>query len=309
MLTLPLAGFLKKSLPGIKIGFLCREYTSPVVRNCEHVDEVIIYKPGEKVKDYECALAVYPEKEVLILLKRSAIPIRVATAGRIYTFLWANKRVAFSRKKSDLHEAQLNFKLLKPLGFDFIPELNEIPCYYGLRVNSASSFFQQDRKKINLIIHPGSKGSARDWNINNYVELIRLIPQNRFNIFISGTQKEANTFLPAFDEVSDRFTVIPGAYGLDQFMGIIAAADVLLASSTGPLHLAAALNIHAIGIYVPMRPIHPGRWAPLGNKSEVVCTDKICGGCKKGEPCSCIAEISPEMVLQRLMKVEKVSSH
>jgi ADP-heptose:LPS heptosyltransferase len=226
-----------------------------------------------------------------------------------YTLLCANKRVSFSRKHSDLQEAQLNFKLLKPLGFDFIPELNEIPGYYGLRVGSAISFFSQGSQKINLIIHPGSKGSARDWSINNYVELIRLLPQDRFNVFISGTQKEANIFLPAFADVSDRFTVIPGAYGLDQFMGIIAAADVLLAASTGPLHLAAALDIHAIGIYVPMRPIHPGRWAPLGKKAEVICADKICGGCKKGEPCSCIAEISPEMVRHRLMQVEKVSIH
>jgi heptosyltransferase-3 len=55
---------------------------------------------------------------------------------------------------------------------------------------------------------------------------------------------------------------------LDELIAFIFNADGLLASGTGPLHLAAASGIHALGLFPPSRPIHPGRWAPLGKKAE-----------------------------------------
>lgn len=42
----------------------------------------------------------------------------------------------------------------------------------------------------------------------------------------------------------------------------------MVASGTGPLHLAAALGINAIGLFPTIRPIHPGRWQPIGMKAH-----------------------------------------
>jgi heptosyltransferase III len=36
------------------------------------------------------------------------------------------------------------------------------------------------------------------------------------------------------------------------------------------LHIAAALGIRSIGLYTPQRPMHPGRWAPLGRDTRVL---------------------------------------
>ena len=46
----------------------------------------------------------------------SNIGARVGTANRWYHWLYVNKKIFFSRKKSKLHEAQLNFKLLEGIG-------------------------------------------------------------------------------------------------------------------------------------------------------------------------------------------------
>jgi ADP-heptose:LPS heptosyltransferase len=76
-----------------------------------------------------------------------------------------------------------------------------------------------------------------------------------------------------------------------QFIEFINEAEVLVACSTGPLHIASALGKIAIGLYAPMKPIFPQRWAPVGTKSYCLVIDKQCNDCKKGGECACILSL------------------
>jgi ADP-heptose:LPS heptosyltransferase len=96
---------------------------------------------------------------------------------------------------------------------------------------------------------------------------------------------------------------ITGKMSLSEFMAFINLCDGLLACSTGPLHIAAALGKDALGIYSPMRPVHPGRWAPLGNKAKVFVEEKPCGNCKNAKECTCMDKINPEQVTKQLMNL------
>jgi ADP-heptose:LPS heptosyltransferase len=91
-----------------------------------------------------------------------------------------------------------------------------------------------------------------------------------------------------------------GKLNLAEFISLIHNSDALVAASTGPLHLAAASGIHAIGLYAPMRPIFPTRWAPLGKNADFLVIEKQCRDCRKTTDCQCIRDISPESVAERL---------
>ena len=107
-----------------------------------------------------------------------------------------------------------------------------------------------------------------------------------------------------FDELGDGVTDISGLMDLGQFMSFINQCDGLVANSTGPLHIAAALGKDAYGIYPPMRPIHPGRWAPIGKKAQVFVLDRLCNDCKGDKkPCTCMLAIKP---LEIKMAIEKM---
>ncbi|MFC7667381.1 glycosyltransferase family 9 protein [Hymenobacter humi] len=89
----------------------------------------------------------------------------------------------------------------------------------------------------------------------------------------------------------------------------MAAADGLVAGSTGPLHLAAALGRHALGLYPPIRPMHPGRWAPLGPRAGFMVFDKpSCEDCRT-EPaaCRCIRAIEPVAVAAHVLAWQPLS--
>ncbi len=79
--------------------------------------------------------------------------------------------VALSRRNSDLHEAQLNLKLLEPLGITRGFSLEETGTLFGLDKLQPlpaplAGLIWSDR--YNLILHPRSQGSAREWGPSNF---------------------------------------------------------------------------------------------------------------------------------------------
>ncbi|QEC67702.1 glycosyltransferase family 9 protein [Panacibacter ginsenosidivorans] len=313
VLTLPVAAILKKHFPKIKIGFIGKAYTKPVINACKFVDEFIdihdfMYKKiticNEKP---QAILHVFPVTNIARRAKQLRIPIRIGTTNRLYHWTTCNKLIKLGRKNSDLHEAQLNIKLLEVFGINDDYSLQEIAQLFGLKKlhdleQGLCALINKD--KYNLILHPHSQGSAREWGLKNFAALIQLLDKSRFNIFISGTKKEREQMQPLFDAAGEFVTDITGMMNLDQFISFINACDGIVSNSTGPLHIAAALNKDALGIYPPMRPIHPGRWAPLGARAQVFVLDKDCMDCKNNKmSCHCITEIQPLQIKNALDKI------
>jgi ADP-heptose:LPS heptosyltransferase len=184
-----------------------------------------------------------------------------------------------------------------------VPNLGDICRDYGLLTpskpsNEISALI--DKKKFNLILHPKSHGSAREWGLSNYNLLIRLIPKDKYKIFITGTEEESKSMRSFLRNNSTSVKDVTGKFRLEDLIGFINQADGLVAASTGPLHLAAALGKKAIGLYAPMRPIHPGRWAPLGKASKALVIDKSCRSCRRTDYCECIRSIPPGAVITAL---------
>ncbi len=309
VLTLPVAGMLRKQFPGAKIIFMGRRYTQAVIECCVNVDEFLDYDLIEKLPLKEgvqklkgtgadTIIHVFPRPAIAKLASKAGIKNRIGTTGRIYHWLTCNKLVAMSRKRSDLHEAQLNLKLLKPFGVIEIPELSEIPALYGFSKFSQTApanIPMPDEKKINIILHPGSRGSGREWGLENFIRLASLLNNPRYKVFISGTKEEGSRYTELLKQ-NPHVENICGLPDLRQFITFISKANVLVAASTGPLHLAAASGIHALGLYAPMRPIHPGRWAPIGKKATYFVLDKACSDCRVSNDCHCMREITPEEI-------------
>jgi len=305
VLTLPMAGVLKQSIPGCTVIFLGRNYTRPVIEACEHIDEFVEWPiRGEgKLPPADIIIHVFPVKEICRAAKRARIPQRIATAGRFFTWTTCNRLIHIPRKNSDLHEAQLNLKMLKALGIDREFTIEEIAGLYGLEnapgiPGPGQPASTEGRKSV--ILHPGSKGSAREWGLDNFSRLIDLLPAEKYEILVTGTAEEGNLMRSFLDKHRERITDMTGKLSLSELMGLIARCDGLVAASTGPLHLAAAFGRRAVGIYAPMRPIFPARWKPLGPRSTYLVLDKNCSDCRKTMDCACIRSIRPEDVAEKL---------
>lgn len=277
VLTLPLAGILKERFPATKIIFFGNTYTRPIIACCEYVDEIWEWATVEKMdfdeqvswlkkQEVDTFLHIFPRKAIAQLAKAAEIKNRVGTSHRLYHWLTCNYRPNFTRKKSDLHEAQLNTKLLEPLriGADFsLKELNEQVGF--TKIPDLPEKFQAllDTGKTNVILHPKSQGSAIEWGVDKFIALSEALNPKQFSIFFTGTEKEATFFrtaLPKTKNIHD----LSGQMTLDELIAFISKSDILVAASTGPLHIAGITGIRSIGLFSSKKPIHFGRWKPLG---------------------------------------------
>lgn len=315
MLTLPLAGVLKEACPDIEIVFLGNNYTRFIVEASVHIDSFLNWDEIRKLEQSEqisrlkevqadAFIHVFPVKEIAQLVKKAKIPLRIGTTGRLYHYQTCNKLIPISRKRSDLHEAQLNLKLIRWFIGNKSFSLNELSNYYGFeKIEALSENFKNyiQPAKFNLILHPKSKGSAREWGLDNFATLIEILPKDKFEIFVTGTKSEGelikNEILDKFPHIND----MTGKFKLNELISFISEVDGLVAASTGPLHIAAALGKTAIGIYPPIKPMHPGRWAPIGKKADYLVLPKSCNKCRKLDDCDCMKSINPESVKERLL--------
>lgn len=316
VLTLPVAGLLKQLQPEYKILFLGRSYTKPVIDACQYVDEFINWdeilklpnkKKIEYFKSLQCdiILHVYPERFIAKIAYRSRIRKRIGTSHRIYHWFYCNHLIRLGRFRSNLHEAQLNLKLLRPFGAKNLYNLREIQDLYGFnKIRELDPTLKSliDPSKFNLILHPKSKGSAREWGLNNFENFINTVPKERFKIFVSGTTEEKDSLRQFIDKFKGEVVDITGQMNLDSFISFINATDGLIASSTGPLHIAAALGKVVVGLYAPRHPIHPGRWSPVGANSSYLVLNKVCNKCQRSATCECIQSIKPFDVMHQLNK-------
>ncbi len=304
ILSLPLLGFLKSIIPDIEIYFIGKKYTQPIISQCVFVDQFLDREDILKDPDLlarlnpDTIIFIYPDLPLAKIARKLKIRNRVATAHRWYNWLYCNRLVDFSRFHSNLHESQLNFKLLKPFKLNGDIDKNELIPFYGIQPSKKDYSSLISKERFNLIIHPKSKGSAREWSLDSYLKLVNLLPADSFKIFVTGVKEEGEAIRREKPELldNDNVTDLTGKFNLEELTSFISQVDGLLACSTGVLHLASALGIYALGLYAPMKPIHPGRWMPIGSKAGFLALKKECNDCKLTKDCACIKAITAEEV-------------
>ncbi|MBK6835655.1 MAG: hypothetical protein IPG89_15815 [Bacteroidetes bacterium] len=142
ILTLPMAGILKKKFPHVSIVFLGKNYTKSIIETSEHIDEFLSIddlnklNPKEQIqfirnKNISHCIHVFPKTEIAQLIKKAGVQFRIGTTNRAYHWLKCNKLIKLSRKNSNLHEAQLNCKLLSAVGINEEFSLAELATNYG----------------------------------------------------------------------------------------------------------------------------------------------------------------------------------
>ena len=151
VLSLPLAGVLKKEMPDCKISFLGNSYTQPIISLSKNVDafynwDDVKSKSAEEQKQFlqtinaDCILHVYPKKTIAKAAKRAKINLRIGTKSRTYHWFTCNQLISLHRKNSDLHEVQLNISLAKNLLQNANFETEKLFEFYNYRVDNGRVF-------------------------------------------------------------------------------------------------------------------------------------------------------------------------
>ena len=304
ILTLPMAKAIKDHFPETEVLFLGKPYTLPLINHNIYIDKYLnweeVRKDPQILRDTgaDLIIHVFNNREVAELAKKVGIRYRLGTSHRIYNIWTCNRFVHFGRSKSDLHEAQLNLKMLTPLGIRKDYTREEVGRMYGWKDGKPdrsrfAGWLVPD--KFNLIMHMKSFGNAKEWKSEYFFQLAQELDADLFNIILTGTDKEGEMIR---NEVPDIFNLkhtidATGKFDIAEFFDFVQCVDGLLACSTGPLHIAAATGVRALGLYPSARPKHAGRWGPLGPNVDYI---------EDNSPMEAPLNISVDQVRERLFQ-------
>lgn len=287
ILTTPIFREIRHNLPKAHIIAHVRRYTAPILKLCSWVDEVIIDENFPSMlsltkKFKECQadriIVVHPAAKVLQAAFLAGIPTRTGRASNIWQFLLNDRRVQ-KRSRNEMHEYLYNLQLIEGLLEridDSPPELKVNPS----TLTTARRIIAQESLSKPVLIHPGHGGSAYNLSPQQYAQITRFILAAGFQVAVTlgpGEEHLAKYFNP-----EPGLALIKNIPDLEILAGVISQCRLFVGGSTGPMHLAAALNLPVLAFFPPVRAMTPKRWGPVCDNQLVLLpnADQCVGKCQ-----------------------------
>lgn len=144
------------------------------------------------------------------------------------------------------------------------------------------------------------------WGIQNFVDLIKLLYNENYTIFLIGGQAEVS-LLPYLSGYLSKARVVNlvGKCNIKESIAALSFCHCSVGIDTGMQHVAAALNIPSVSIFGPTNPKRCGGYCSKSVfvESDVPC--KYCYGSKLYVNCfdrKCLANIRPKAVFEAIQQ-------
>lgn len=296
ILTLPMCKVLKEEYPNARlILFARKENRALLERYNDLLDEVVYEEDFPKWDILTISKVLFRKKIKMVFFPRprfeelaaawvARVNDRIGSGYRWYS-IFLNHKVFDHRREAKFHEMEYNIRLIGSfLGKELYGTTLIAPDVTATELKNTHIKLEEVSgraiKEKYIIIHPGSRGSSVDWSIENFGKLATMIYNNySCDIVITGTsaEKEKCDLVHKFCPESINAC---GLFSLNELIPFIAKSSLLVANSTGVLHLAAALSVPVIGMYPNDPSICKRRWGPY-SKNAITFTplpEKVNGG-------------------------------
>lgn len=291
MLAWPSFAMLKQSLPSCQITALVPNYTAALAKLCPWIDNVIVDCTKNATKEqqknlvqnikeqaFDASICLFSNGYNAKLVWRSKIPYRLAPATKLSQLLY-NHRLTQRRSHSKKPEYEYNLDLiryfLKDNGYSVIEPTGP---YLQFSDTELKSQRQKLCKTLNLdinkpwcYVHAGTGGSSNGLSISQYVDLIHgIVAIKPFQIILTAGPGEEKQAQELYNKLSTKIKAVVYSKndGLADFTRSIACADLLIAGSTGPLHIAATIDVLTVGFFPSNLVSTPLRWKTLNSNGR-----------------------------------------
>lgn len=304
ILSTPVFEVIKRHYPNSKLTVLVRAGVAPLLDGLNSVDEVMIYDPEGthagfrgwvrllreiRIKRFRIAVVLQSSFATAAAIFFGRVRYRIGPLSKVHSFLFFNRGVRQARSQVEMHEADYNLQLLRKLGIRVGTRnvLTEISISEQTR-EAAKKFLEQGGWSADqplIAVHPGMGGSALNWPETHYMDLVRALLREGRKVLVTGGAAEAALLQRISESLGPlREKLIVYAAGPDRSVdflaGLMSWAQVVVAPSTGPLHMAVALKRSIVAFYPPIRVQSAIRWGPYlreEKQASVLVPEVYCG--------------------------------
>ena len=320
ILSTPVFRWIKRLYPNSTIVCLASTLSSQLVSGNPFVDKTISYDPpwfdkksqrvlhdylkiwkSIRAENFDMAIDLRGNyNNFIFLMSLTMIPRRVSYIVSVGSFLLTDK-VCFEPGK---HETEYFMDIVKYLGCDtiegFHPDL-ELSSAENAYAEQFFRFHHITSNDLVIAIHPGAgtKRTYKRWPENYFMELGRILVENyNAKLIITGSKAEVDLAKRLEDGIGRNTINTAGKINnLKELAAVLQHCTVCIATSTGIMHLAAAVETPVIVLCGPEDYV---RWRPLGDRHTLVVKDVACRPCRE-ESCSyegeCLRSILPAEVI------------
>lgn len=214
---------------------------------------------------FDSAIVFHAPMWIYFAVFFSGIPVRAGRWSQWFSFLTLNHGYRQSRKSGERSELFFNFQLVQK-------------CLLGQTKGTEKTHPLKLRPFLNrtelanwglrtpyVVIHPGMMGSARNWDAQLYRGLAENLMTD-YQVVITGTAGDRQYWQPLADHFQGRALCLAEKLSTQDLVGVLGHAALVVAPSTGVVHLAAAAGTATLGLYPPVKNQDPVRWGPKGDK-------------------------------------------
>lgn len=291
MLAWPALSLLKQQFPEAEISVLIPAYTRPIADICPWIDNVLIDDQRKsalsdarhlariiKKHNFDASITLFSEFRIALALWLAQIPLRISPATKLWQVFYTHT-LTQRRSRSEKPEYKYNVDLARYFigRFDLEPATLQNPPFLNFdkkELNRMKKEFMHAAHAPNncklVFVHPGSGGSANNLSLKQYASLIENLSVDPDLFFIltagPGEMDKASKLSELLNDINH--AIFHSQEGLINFAKHIAFCSLFISGSTGPLHIAGALNIHTAAFYPSRRSATSLRWETMNQKNR-----------------------------------------
>ncbi|MDB5308000.1 MAG: glycosyl transferase [Gemmataceae bacterium] len=204
------------------------------------------------------------------------------------------------------HEVRRQLDLVAAVGYRTADERMRvaIPAEAGAHVRQTLRWLELDGGGPWAVVHPGASAPSRRYPPGLFARACReLVRAHGVRLVFTGDAAEQ----PLVDEVREAMDApsdcLAGELTLGEMAALLAAAPLLIANNTGPVHLAAAVGCPVVDLYALTNPQHTPWMVP----HRVLNHDVPCRWCYRSvcpqEHHDCLRRVDPAVVVRAALEL------
>jgi heptosyltransferase-2 len=324
VMSVPAMREIRRIFPDAHIALLVRPWVKDIYSAVEFVDEILEYdKSGLhrglagfyrlisdlKSRRFDLAILLQNAFEAAFIAWCARIPKRIGYARDGRSLLLTEACVIEDEVRT-VHQAYYYLGILSGAGLlEQRPwQDKEYRLSIGIKVREEDRKAARDLLRSSGIqdgefivgINPGAfYGEAKRWFPDRYAAVAdELAGQFKARIILFGAQSDMQVVEEVAANMKHTSVILSGRTTLGQLMGLLKACSLLITNDSGPMHLAAALDVPQLAIFGSTSEVATG---PLSDQALVVKHQVDCNPCFLREcptDFRCMKGISIERVLE-----------
>jgi heptosyltransferase II len=297
VMTVPALRALRKVLPDAEITLAIKPGVKGIFAGADFIDNILIYDRRNilsvvpqirelRKRHFDLALLFQNAFEAALIPFMAGVPLRLGYATESRQPMLSHP-ISIPDWRNSRHEVfyylylvaaleQMLFGTSSVCDTDPEAEITVSETQHAAALEILRSVDVSPEDKV-VVICPGSINSrAKRWPVDSFAALADKLIESKRKVLLIGSKDEVDVTQAVVRKMKQQPVVLTGKTNLEEILGVIDSAQLVVTNDTGPAHIAAALGRPTLVIF---GPTNPDTTRPFAPQAELLRHPPDCAPC------------------------------